>query len=73
MGCRNRWFADSALEGSGFELLVPRHESPRFPKHPCTIKGAIDTKESCPSSAHPPGELNLERMLLRMCYVEHAD
>jgi hypothetical protein len=29
-----------------------RHESPRFPKHPCTIKGAIDTKESpAPSSA----------------------
>jgi hypothetical protein len=23
---------DSPLEGSGFELLVPRHESPRFPK-----------------------------------------
>jgi hypothetical protein len=28
---------DSPLEGSGFELLVPRQESPRFPKHPCTI------------------------------------
>ena len=23
---------DSPLEGDGFELLVPRHESPRFPK-----------------------------------------
>src|SRR6516225_3874877 len=22
---RNRWFADSSLEGDGFELLVPRH------------------------------------------------
>ena len=29
---RNRWFADSSLEGNGFELLVPRHESWRFPK-----------------------------------------
>ena len=28
---------DSLLEGDGFELLVPRHESPRFPKHPGTI------------------------------------
>ena len=28
---------DSPLEGDGFELLVPRHESPRFPKHPGTI------------------------------------
>jgi len=27
----------SLLEGAGFELLVPRHESPRFPKHPGTI------------------------------------
>src|SRR5580692_11965540 len=26
-----RFVADSALEGAGFELLVPRHESPRFP------------------------------------------
>jgi hypothetical protein len=25
---------DSPLEGDGFELLVPRHESPGFPKHP---------------------------------------
>jgi hypothetical protein len=25
---RNRKFADSFLEGDGFELLVPRHESP---------------------------------------------
>ena len=24
---------DFLLEGDGFELLVPRHESPRFPKH----------------------------------------
>jgi hypothetical protein len=24
---------DSPLEGDGFELLVPRHESPRFPAH----------------------------------------
>jgi transposase len=31
---RNRKFVDSPLEGDGFELLVPRHESPRFPKHP---------------------------------------
>jgi hypothetical protein len=32
------WFAlDSPLEGDGFELLVPRQESPRFPKHPGTI------------------------------------
>src|ERR1700749_3015064 len=28
---------DWLLEGTGFELLVPRHESPRFPKHPGTI------------------------------------
>ena len=28
---------DSPLEGDGFELLVPRHESPRFPKHPGMI------------------------------------
>jgi hypothetical protein len=34
---RDRKFADSPLEGDGFELLVPRHESPRFPKHPGTI------------------------------------
>jgi len=27
---RNRWFADSPLEGDGFELFVPRHESPEF-------------------------------------------
>jgi hypothetical protein len=25
---------DSPLEGDGFELLVPRHESRGFPKHP---------------------------------------
>jgi len=24
---------DSLLEGDGFELFVPRHESPRIPKH----------------------------------------
>ena len=30
---RYRWFADSPLEGDGFELLVPRHESSRFPTH----------------------------------------
>jgi hypothetical protein len=24
---------DSALEGDGFELLVPRHKSPGFPQH----------------------------------------
>jgi len=29
--------ADSPVEGDGFELLVPRHESPRFPKHPGMI------------------------------------
>ena len=29
------WFAhDSALEGDGFELLVPRHEIRGFPRHP---------------------------------------
>jgi hypothetical protein len=33
----DREFADSPLEGDGFELLVPRHESPRFPKHPGMI------------------------------------
>ena len=27
---RNRKFVDSPLEGDGFELLLPRHESPRF-------------------------------------------
>jgi hypothetical protein len=32
-----RFARDSPLEGDGFELLVPRHESPRFPKHPGTI------------------------------------
>jgi hypothetical protein len=26
----NRWFADSPLEGHGFEPSVPRHESLRF-------------------------------------------
>ena len=31
---RNRWFADSPLEGDGFELLVLRHESRGFPEHP---------------------------------------
>src|SRR6516162_204049 len=30
---RNRWFADSLLEGDGFELLVPRHKSRGFPQH----------------------------------------
>jgi hypothetical protein len=29
----DREFADSPLEGDGFELLVPRHESSRFPTH----------------------------------------
>ena len=28
---------DSLLEGEGFELLVPRHGSPQFPKCPGTI------------------------------------
>ena len=32
-----RFALDSPLEGDGFELLVPRHESPRFPKHPGMI------------------------------------
>jgi hypothetical protein len=32
-----RFASDSPLEGDGFELLVPRHESPRFPKHPGMI------------------------------------
>jgi hypothetical protein len=32
---------DSPLEGSGFELLVPRHEGPRFPKHPGMIVAPI--------------------------------
>jgi hypothetical protein len=32
-----KFASDSPLEGDGFELLVPRHESPRFPKHPGTI------------------------------------
>src|SRR6516165_7287127 len=27
---RDRGFADSPVEGDGFDLLVPRHESPRF-------------------------------------------
>jgi hypothetical protein len=27
---RNRWFVDSALEGSGFELPVPRQMGHRF-------------------------------------------
>jgi hypothetical protein len=31
---RNRKFVDSPLEGDRFELLVPRHESRGFPKHP---------------------------------------
>jgi hypothetical protein len=31
---RDQWFADSPVERDGFELLVRRHESPRFPKHP---------------------------------------
>ena len=35
-----RFAADSLLEADGFELLVPRHESPRFPKHPGTIAAA---------------------------------
>jgi hypothetical protein len=30
---RDRKFADSSLEGSGFELLVPGRESPGFPTH----------------------------------------
>src|SRR5271168_3858474 len=34
---RDRGFADSPLERAGFELLVPRHESPRFPKDLSTI------------------------------------
>ena len=34
-GCARE--TDSPLEGDGFELLVPRHKSPRFPKHPGTI------------------------------------
>jgi len=25
VGCRNRWFADSPLEGTGFEISVPRY------------------------------------------------
>ena len=31
---RDRKFADSSLEGNGFELVVPRHESRGFPEHP---------------------------------------
>ena len=38
---RNRKFIDSPLEGDGFELLVPRHESPRFPNHPGMIVAPI--------------------------------
>src|SRR5215831_16199530 len=34
LALRDRKFADSSLEGDGFELLVPQHESPGFPKHP---------------------------------------
>src|SRR5205085_10546491 len=30
----SEFVADSALEGDGFELLVPRQESPGFPTHP---------------------------------------
>jgi hypothetical protein len=29
-GLRNRWFADSSLEGDGFELLVPRGDRSEF-------------------------------------------
>jgi hypothetical protein len=29
----DREFADSPLEGDGFELLVPRHKSRGFPQH----------------------------------------
>jgi hypothetical protein len=32
--CWDREFADSPLEGDGFELLVPRHEIRGFPRHP---------------------------------------
>ena len=48
---RNRWFADSALEENGFELVVPRHESRgfsgaslasrAFPRHPVTPDKAL--------------------------------
>jgi len=34
---RGEFATDSPLEGDGFELLVPRHKSPRFPKHPGII------------------------------------
>ena len=30
---RDRKFADSSVEGDGFELLVPRHKSRGFPEH----------------------------------------
>src|SRR5215471_717822 len=30
---RDRKFADSSLEGNGFEPLVPQRKSRRFPKH----------------------------------------
>src|SRR5580693_370415 len=30
---RTEFAEDTSVEGDGLELLVPRHESPRFPKH----------------------------------------
>jgi hypothetical protein len=38
---RDRRFADSPLEGDGFELLVPRHKSRGFPQHSGRIGGAL--------------------------------
>jgi hypothetical protein len=37
-GVAQEFADDSPLEGDGFELLVPRHESPRFPKHPARLR-----------------------------------
>src|SRR5215813_8310141 len=36
---RYRKFADSPLEGDGFELVVPQHKSRGFPQHSGLIEG----------------------------------
>src|SRR5215510_2887702 len=40
---RYRWFADSPLEGDGFELMVRRHESRAFPSIPGIAGGSSTT------------------------------
>src|SRR5215469_12592662 len=49
---RNRWFADTPLEGDGFELFVPQHESPEFRSIP-GIAGSSST-----GSGHVGGGLH---------------